>query len=115
MSDDPEILCGVDPGIGADCTALAVCKVENNTFKLIEFSLVSDVVTPHPVGSIQCTTCHGIGEEVLFQVPRECPTCEGTGWLGGKARVATANVKVQLKKPADHITLKFDVDQERKE
>lgn len=108
-SSDSKIVAGVDPAFGPDKTGVVVGKIHQGNFKLIEVSLIKaeDVVYPHPTGSILCNVCGGTGTEILFQLRRECPTCEGTGWLGGKARVATANVKVQLKKPAEHITLNF--------
>jgi hypothetical protein len=111
VSKEPKIVCGVDPGLGPSKTVVAVGKVHQGNFELISVDLIraEDVVYPHPTGSMQCPACGGSGEEILFQVPRECSPCEGTGWSGGKARVATANVKVQVQKPAEHITLKFAV------
>jgi len=112
MSDEkPKFVVGMDFNHKPSKTGVAVAKAHKGEFKLISFDLVNaeNLATPHPTGSIQCTGCHGTGEEILFMLPRECPTCEGTGWLGGKARVATANMKVQLKKPAEHITLNFAV------
>ena len=112
MNDEkPKFVVGRDFNHDPSKTVAELVKNHEGEFKLISFDLVNaeNLVTSHPTGSILYTGCHGTGEEILFQVPRECPTCEGTGWLGGKTRVATANVKVQVKKPAEHITLNFAI------
>jgi hypothetical protein len=49
-------------------------------FQLISIDLVRETVYPHPTGCLLCNECEGSGTDVLFQVPRDCEACNGTGW-----------------------------------